>query len=497
MQPTIRSAAVRYALALVFVGLAVVVRVLLTPWIGPERYPYITIFAGTLGASVYAGFGPALVASFAAVVAVDWLFIPPRSTVFPVGISGWVGFVTALSMCTLIAMLAERMRRAEERVARADEVARSQVVLQESEARLRAVVATVPTGIVSIDGEGRIRSFNRAAEGMFGHAAAEVLGQNVRVLMPSPDREKHDDYLARYRRTGVATIIGIGREVLGQHKDGSTFPLALTISDTVLRGEHLFTAVLRELTDEKAVQERARTLERRMLQYQRLADIGAVTARIAHDFGNPLAGLAMTAQAMLRRMDSDAALPAQLVRPQTERLLATVRRLDSLLQEFKDFAREQRLTLEPIALTGFLEESMRAWQPEADHRGVTLRLDAVDDFTVQIDRDKFQRVFDNLLKNAFEAVDHGPGEVCIRTARHADTQIRISITDTGPGIPEGVDVFALFETTKPQGTGLGLPICEQIVIAHGGGLDFAPVTPHGTVFSVDLPIGCPVFPDLA
>ena len=317
MQPTMRSAAVRYALALVLVGLAVGARVLLTPWIGPESYPYVTIFAGIMGASVYAGFGPALVASFAAVVAVDWLFIPPRFTVFPVNISGWIGFVTALSMCTLIAMLAERMRRAEARVARADEVARSQVALQESEARLRAVVATVPTGIVSIDGEGCIRSFNRAAEGMFGYAVEEVLGQNVRVLMPSPDREAHDGSLARYRRTGVATIIGIGREVLGQRKDGSTFPLALTINDTVLHGEHLFTAVLRALTDEKAVQERERTLERRMLQYQRLADIGAVTARIAHDFGNPLAGLAMTAQAMLRRMESDAALPAQLVRPQT------------------------------------------------------------------------------------------------------------------------------------------------------------------------------------
>ena len=239
----------------------------------------------------------------------------------------------------------------------------------------------------------------------------------------------------------------------------------------------LFNAIIRDTSErERALAERIELI-RRLHQGERLADIGAMTARIAHDFGNPLAGLVMTAQQMLRRIERDAAQPAENLRPQAERLLATAQRLDTILHDFKDFAREQRLSLQPVALAPFLQDVVRVWQPEADNRGVALRLDAVGDLTVQIDRDKCQRVFDNLLKNAFEAVDHGPGEVRVQVTLLVGEQVRISIADTGPGVPEGLDVFALFETTKAQGTGLGLPICKQIVAAHGGGLDFARLAP--------------------
>jgi len=139
---------------------------------------------------------------------------------------------------------------------------------------------------------------------------------------------------------------------------------------------------------------------------------------------------------------------------------------------------------------------VHAWQPEAESRNVVLRLDARDGLTLRIDRPKCQRVFDNLLKNAFEAVDHGPGEVSVHAALHASNQIRISVADSGAGVPEGLNVFALFESTKAEGTGLGLPICKQIVVAHGGGLDFARLTPHGTVFHVDLPVTGPSVAEL-
>jgi signal transduction histidine kinase len=164
-----------------------------------------------------------------------------------------------------------------------------------------------------------------------------------------------------------------------------------------------------------------------------------------------------------------------------------VRRLDALIHEFKNFAREQRLELSEIHLPGFLGEVLAAWEPEATERQIDLVLETPESITIRGDRDKLRRVLDNLVKNALEAIDQGPGVVRIATASPVPEKIAVIVEDTGPGIPAGLDVFRLFETTKPNGTGLGLPIVRQIIVAHGGGIDFAHVQPHGTAFTIGLP----------
>ena len=359
-------------------------------------------------------------------------------------------------------------------------------------ARWRAILNTAQDAIIGITQDGEVTLFNPCAEQMFGYAADEVVGRNVRMLMPAPYREEHDRYVRSYLETGAAKAIGRVRRVAAQRKTGEVFPIELSVSEARVGHDVLFNAIIRDVSErERALAERTELI-RRLHQGERLADIGAMTARIAHDFGNPLAGLVMTVQQMVRRIERDAAQPAENLRPQVERLQSAAQRLDTILHDFKDFAREQRLSPQPVALAPFLREVVGVWQPEADHRGVALRLDRMVDLTVRLDRDKCQRVFDNLLKNAFEAVDHGPGEVRIQAAPLINERIRISVADTGPGVPDGLDVFALFETTKPQGTGLGLPICKQIITAHGGGLDFACIVPHGAVFHVDLPIAGPL-----
>lgn len=368
--------------------------------------------------------------------------------------------------------------------------------LQLNEARWQAILGSARDAIICIDRCGRVTLFNHGAQIIFGYRSEEVLGQNVKMLMPAPYHEEHDGYIRGYMETGAAKAIGRVRRVEAQRKNGEIFPIELSVSEVRVGNDVLFNAIIRDTSErEQAIAERAE-LSRRLVQGERLADIGAMTARIVHDFGNPLAGLVMTVQQMLRRVDRDAAQPAENLRPLVERLLSVGQRLDTMLHDFKDFVREQRLDVQPIVLAPFLQEVVHVWQPEADDRGVVLRLGAMLDLTVQIDRVKCHRVFDNLLKNAFEAVDHGPGEVCVQVARRAAEQVRISVADTGPGVPEGLDVFALFETTKSQGTGLGLAICRQIVSAHGGGLGFAPIAPHGTVFHVDLPIGAVPFPSV-
>lgn len=367
---------------------------------------------------------------------------------------------------------------------------RADAALAESEARHRAVLDTALWAIIGIDEEGRVLSFNAAAERLFGYAAVEVIGENVIVLMPPPYRDEHGEYLRRYLATGERRIIGIGREVTGRRKDGTTFPMHLAVNDTLLEGRHLFTGVIRDLTHEKASEERERDLLKLALQNERLADIGAVTARIAHDFGNPLAGLQMTAERILRRIARDPAAPVEGVKEAAETILATAKRLDSLIGDFKEFAREQHIQLADIDLPPFLQEVVASWEPEAASRGIALTRDVESGLrAIRADRSKLQRVLDNLVKNALEAIDRGPGLVHVAVARLNEDRIRIRVEDDGPGLPADVNVFAMFETTKPNGTGLGLPICQEIIRAHGGGIDVAARHPKGTVFHVDLPLG--------
>jgi two-component system sensor kinase FixL len=367
---------------------------------------------------------------------------------------------------------------------------RAERALAESNARHRAVLDTALWAIIGIDEDGVVLSFNPAAERLFGYGASQVMGQNLTMLMPSPYHEEHGQYLRRYLGTGERRIIGIGREVTGRRSDGTTFPLHLAVNDTLLDGRHLFTGVIRDLTAEKAAEERERQLLKLALQHERLADIGAVTARIAHDFGNPLAGLQMTAERILRRITRDPTAPLESVTSAVETILGTAKRLDALIGDFKEFAREQRLALADIELPAFLQDVVASWESEATARGIALQseIEAAEPISIRADRAKLQRVLDNLLKNALEAIDRGPGMVRVAALRMDEQRIRISVEDSGPGIPVGMNVFAMFETTKAHGTGLGLPICQEIVRAHGGGIDVAARHPTGTIFRVELPL---------
>jgi PAS domain S-box-containing protein len=223
-------------------------------------------------------------------------------------------------------------------------------------------------------------------------------------------------------------------------------------------------------------------------QRERLADIGAITAKVVHDLGNPLAAVSMQAQLILRRVRRGDLKPAELVEPPVERVLTTVRRLESLVREFNSFAREQRLELRQLELSRFLQTIVDLWAPLAAGRSIDLALGGVErGLGLRADEEKLRRVLDNLIGNAVEAIDQGPGEVRVRVAIPSREKVRISVEDTGPGIPEGVDVFRLFETTKPQGTGIGLAVARQIIVAHGGIIEHETRESSGAVFHVELP----------
>jgi two-component system sensor kinase FixL len=358
--------------------------------------------------------------------------------------------------------------------------------LELNEARWQAVLYTARDAIISIDPRGSVTLFNHAAEAIFGYSAAEVLGRNVSMLMPPPYRDEHDGYIESYRRTGVPKAIGRVREVEALRKNGETFPIELSVSEARVGDSIIYTAIIRDVSDRLQAQAEMHELQRLAHERERLADIGAITAKIVHDLGNPLAGLSMQAQLLLRRLRKSGAAASDPQRETAERILGTIRHMETLIGEFMAFAREQHLEVRPVRLPRLLGEVVDLWQPVAESRGIEVRLDCASDVDVQGDASQLKRVIDNLLKNAIEAIDQGPGRVRIAAARSAET-VRISVEDDGPGFPPSIECFRLFQTTKPRGTGLGLAVVRQIVLAHGGQIDRVAAEPRGTVFYIDLP----------
>jgi two-component system sensor kinase FixL len=361
--------------------------------------------------------------------------------------------------------------------------------LQITDVRWRAVFNTARDAIISVDAAGVITLFNPAAEQVFGYGAAEVLGRNVKMLMPAPYDAQHDEYIRRYQRTGEARAIGRVRAVQALRKNGEVFPIELTVSESRLDDELLYTAILRDVSEQ-------RELQRVVRERERLADIGAITAKIVHDLGNPLAALSMQAQLLLRRARRGDFSPVSKVQDPAEQILQTLRRLESLVREFMEFAREQRPSVRPIRVDAFLRSCADMWRPLAYEHSITIRIEDDEPLPeLRGDEVMLRRVLDNLVKNAIEAIGDGPGEVLITAHIPTPGKIWLTVEDSGPGVQEGLDVFRLFETTKAEGTGIGLAVARQIVTAHGGTIGHSPRIPRGTSFRIELPVNGPALHD--
>jgi two-component system sensor kinase FixL len=344
-----------------------------------------------------------------------------------------------------------------------------------SEARWRAIIDSAVDGIVVIDAHGQVESFNPAAEQMFGYHVDEVLGHNVDMLMPSPYREEHDTYLSRYLATGRAKVIGIGRDVQGRRKDGSTFPLHLSVGQITIGGEHRFTGILHDLSSRVV-------LEGQMREQAALAKLGEMAAVVAHEVKNPLAGIRGVMQVFEQRLAHDTT--------STQVLKDIVARIDSLDQMMKDlllFARPPKprraLTdMGPlVATTARLLSEDPAWQ----------QVDVVVDGAVppmQVDPEMLRIVFQNLLINGAHAMQ-GKGRIHV-AIDEVNTMCQIAFSDAGPGIPDDVreKVFTPFFTTKSRGSGLGLPTAKRFVEAHNGQIAIDCPPNGGTTVVIRLPL---------
>jgi two-component system, LuxR family, sensor kinase FixL len=359
-----------------------------------------------------------------------------------------------------------------------------------------ALMDAAVDAVIVIDHRGRMTAVNEAACRAFGYRVDELLGQNVSLLMPAPHRDRHDDYLRDYLATGHARIIGIGREVTAQRKNGSWFPVRLSVGRVPDSQPPRFVGMLHDITAEHeaaAARELAALTQDRLARVSRLATLGEMASGIAHELNQPLTAIATYARACGRFLDMpepDIAEVREAVREIALEGLRAGRIIDRLRQQVRPEANDDRQSLDVNALVEELGALLAADARVFDAR---LELTLGDGLPrIRGNAGQLQQVVLNLVRNAFEALSELPADarqVSLATAPGVSGGVELTVTDSGPGIAlEIADrLFHPFATTKKTGTGLGLAMSRTIVQSHGGTIGAQPAMPHGTRVLVRLP----------
>ena len=365
--------------------------------------------------------------------------------------------------------------------------------LRTSEAHLRSILATVPDAMVLIDEVGAIRSFSAAAEKMFGYLEQEVLGENVSMLMPSPDRERHDGYLSHYRETGERRVIGIGRVTTARHRDGFTFPIELSVGEALVDGERVFTGFIRDLTERQQTELRLQDLQAELAHVGRVSEMGTLASSLAHELNQPLTAIATYCQGASKLLERPLGPDTQeSLRYAVNEAAAQAVRAGEIVRRLRDFMGQGDNQRRIEDLPRLVSEANALALVGTREHGIEVRvsLDPAAD-SVIVDRVPIQQVLFNLIRNAIEAMEKTKVRLLtISTRAGGDGFATISIEDTGSGIDPAIapQLFQPFITSKGGGMGVGLSICRTIVEAHGGRIWSEPGRERGTIFHFTLPM---------
>jgi two-component system, LuxR family, sensor kinase FixL len=467
-----RQDVLRYGMAPLAVAIAFVARVGLTPIVQGDS-PYLFFIPAVLVAAGLGGLGPGLLAT--ALSAVLGLFV---ITTFPVvTMPEIVNAVVFVLIGAGMAWRGEQLQRNRVQAAISANDAHART------AHLTSILDTVPDAMIVIDAEGIVQSFSSAAERQFGYAAAEVIGKNIKMLMPSPYRENHDDYLRRYLRTGERRIIGIGRLVVGERKDGSTFPMELAVGEMRSSDRHFFTGFIRDITQRQASEARLQELQSELVHVSRLTAMGQMASALAHELNQPLLAIVGYMKGSRRLLESGAEDHSNLLRDALDKAGDQALRAGQIIRCLREFVGRGDSERRIESVKKLIEEASALALVGTKDRGVRVRFqfDPVIDL-VLVDKVQIQQVLLNLMRNAVEAMD------AVQRRELTISTVAVSVTDTRPGIaPELMSqLFQPFVTNKRHGMGVGLSICRTIVEAHGGQIVVEPNPAGGTIFRFTL-----------
>lgn len=358
------------------------------------------------------------------------------------------------------------------------------------EAHLRSIVDIVPEAMVVIDEGGLIRFFNTAAERLFGYSEAEAIGQNVAMLMPRPYRDAHDGYIHRYLTTGEKRIIGIGRVAMGQRRDGSTFPIELSVGETETLGQRHFTGFIRDLTEKQQDEARLQELQAELVHMSRLSALGEFAATLAHELNQPLSALANYVQGLRHLLRTPDPQKIDMARQAVDKAAEQSLRAGSIIRSLREFVAHGDSEPRIVSLARLTEEASALGLVGARELGIRVRygLDRSADH-ILADRVQIQQVLVNLVRNAVEAMENSPlRELTIESHAVDDDMVQVDVTDTGTGLSKEAvaSLFRPFFTTKSRGMGIGLSICRTIIDGHGGQIWAESNPTGGTTFSFTL-----------
>jgi two-component system, LuxR family, sensor kinase FixL len=464
-----------YAASLVLVMIAVILRSLLAPTLGGQAL-YLFLVPPVLIASFLGGIGPGLFATGLGVISHLYAtgeFSNLVRTDSPFFASELWRAATFAALGVAIAWSGEQLRRT-----RREAAAR--------EAHLQSILDTVPEAMIVIDERGVMSSFSSAAERLFGYAANEALGQNVRMLMPSPYRENHDNYIERYLRTGEKRIIGTGRVVVGARKDGSIFPMELAVGEMKSDKTRFFTGFIRDLTERQEVEARLQELQSELVHMSRLTALGEMASALAHELNQPLSAIANYMKGSRRLLQGRTDDQSQMIREAIDKAAEQSLRAGDIIRRLRDFVARGETERRIESLNKLLEEASALALVGTRDRGV--RVTYVFDPTldlVLVDKVQIQQVVLNLVRNAIESMEQSDRrDLTIATERDREGMASVKISDTGTGISPDIaaQLFQPFITTKPHGLGVGLSISRTIVESHGGLITVEPNPQGGTTF---------------
>lgn len=372
----------------------------------------------------------------------------------------------------------------------------SQVPLSQLDVRglqlhFQSIMDSVPDAMIVTDESGVMLAFSRAAEELFGYTQQDMIGKPVNILMAGRDRANHDTYISNYLTTGRRQIIGIGRVVIAARADGTLFPIDLKIGEARIGGHFLFTAFIRDLTDQQRAELRMQEMQSELVHFSRLSAVGTMASALAHELNQPLTAVANYLEASRDLLDSPEPETREILREALSEAARQAVRAGEIVRKLRSYVSRGEVDTRPVLLRPLLLDAIALSKISRDHADIPVSLEQMDgSLRVQADPIQIQQVVINLIRNAMDAME-GVDDARIRVRMvEADEAgfVAIDVCDNGPGLPPEMKeaIFKPFATTKSQGMGLGLSICQTIVEAHGGTIRAITPPEGGTCFRFTL-----------
>lgn len=367
---------------------------------------------------------------------------------------------------------------------------------REDAARWLAVIDAVVQAVITIDERGTIATVNPSCLKMFGYREEELIGKNVRILMPSPDSEQHDRYLENHIQTGEKKVIGIGREVTGRRRDGTHFPVHLSIGSYEANEHRGFVGVLQDLSAQRETEIRLAehaaeaTQHRELLErMDRISLAGEMASGIAHEVNQPLSAIATYSRA-LQHMIADSPTDSKELQETVEKIRTQSHRAGEILRRMRDFVSKNLKTPRPQSLNKVVDEVLSFAELFSRGRRVVVGRRLEENLPLTLcDQVQIQQVILNLLNNALDA-NPVPAEVKIEIQTFSENGlVQLHVQDNGVGIDRETEahLFEPFFSNKRTGTGMGLAISRSIIEAHGGKIGFFRNPVRGVTFFIQLP----------